>query len=368
VKQEEERDPGDTNELAHISYEEKPHLFHTAYLKHVMLLYHTDEERNAAAVDYINEGLKSDHLCVYASVSAYDSASKWHYSNLSSRIENFEENIKQGNLVIVDFKPLFEAARKGDLALVNQLKSQLETMLNVRVSEGRGDKILAFADAACILSENKEFEECIKLENWWHNTHEEWTKNSSQKNITVICPHPASVFNEETTTHAKARIAEVHSVMLEAPQRHYQQHQSAAVARPIRRVLIAEPERDIQMLYPLYLESLGLEVTIVSTSDKCLDSVFNAVDSEGFDTIILDTHLKEMSGMEVARKIKQRLPDQRILITSTIVSADEIEHLGMSKDDILQKPFHFSKLLDWIKPEKKGARAAVAMNHFPEDT
>jgi hypothetical protein len=64
-----------------------------------MLLSHGNEDRNASAYEYINEGLKNDYLCVYASVGAYDSTSKWHYSNLSSNIENFDENVKQGNLV-----------------------------------------------------------------------------------------------------------------------------------------------------------------------------------------------------------------------------------------------------------------------------
>jgi CheY-like chemotaxis protein len=194
------------------------------------------------------------------------------------------------------------------------------------------------------------------LESWWHSAHQEWVKNS--QNITVVCPHPAAVFNEETTAHAKAQIAAVHSVMLEA-QRHYcqQQHpdpQTAVVARPARRVSIAEPEGDIQMLYRLYLESRGLKVTIVSSSANCLDSVFNTLDNDGFDTIILDTHLKDISGIEVARKIKQRLPDQRIIITSTTgVHADEIEPVGLIKAyNVLQKPIYFSKLLGLIKPEK----------------
>jgi DNA-binding response OmpR family regulator len=108
--------------------------------------------------------------------------------------------------------------------------------------------------------------------------------------------------------------------------------------------LVGEPEGDIQMLYRLYLGSRGLEVTIVSTGGKCLDSVFNTVDSDGFDTIILDTYLKDISGIEVARKIKQRLPDQRIIITNTTgASAEEIEHVGVGKDDdnVLQKAISF---------------------------
>jgi hypothetical protein len=116
------------------SFMSSPHLFHPPYRKPVILLYHTDAEHNAAAVGYINEGLKSGHLCIYASVGAYDSASKWHYSNLSSKIENFDKNVKQGNLVLIDFKPFFGAARKGDPTIFNQLKSQLETMLKQRIA------------------------------------------------------------------------------------------------------------------------------------------------------------------------------------------------------------------------------------------
>jgi CheY-like chemotaxis protein len=312
-----------------------------------MLLYHSDEERSTAAIDYINEGLKTDHLCIYASVGACDSASKWCSSVLSSKIENFEENIKQGNLMIIDFKPLLDAVRRGEPTLFNQIKSQIETIMKQRIAEGRGDKILVFADAACTLSENKQFEECVKLEGWWHTAHQEWTRSS--QNITIICPHPVAVFNEgKTTAHVKAQIAAVHSVMLQARN---DKHQTATVARPTR-ILIAEPEPDIQTMYRMYLDSLGLETIIVSNANRCLESVFNTVDSKGFDLIVLDTHLKDISGIEIARKIRQRLPDQRIIITSTTASVYEMERLGISKDDILQKPFSFSKLLGFVKVRK----------------
>jgi CheY-like chemotaxis protein len=333
-----------------------PHLPNHAYRQHVMLLYDSDDERKATVIDYMNEGLKNGHLCIYASVGAYDSASKWHYSNLSSKIENFEKNVKQGNLVIIDFKPFFEAARKGDPTIFNQLKSQLETMRKQRIVEGKSDKILAFTDAACTLSENKEFEECIELESWWHSAHQEWIKRS--QNITVIHPHPAAAFDEgKATVHAKAQIAAVHSVMLEASQCNYyqEQHQQTAaaaiVARPIR-ILIAEPEEDIQLMYRTCLDLLALEVIIVPDAAKCFEHVFDSRDNKGFDIVILDTHLKDISGIIVARQIKQRLPDQRIIITTTTVPADEIEGVGVSRDDIIYKPFSSCKLLGLIKPEK----------------
>ena len=43
--------------------------------EHIMLLYSSDDERNNAAVNYINDGLKNGFQCIYASVGAYDSKS-----------------------------------------------------------------------------------------------------------------------------------------------------------------------------------------------------------------------------------------------------------------------------------------------------
>jgi CheY-like chemotaxis protein len=168
--------------------------------------------------------------------------------------------------------------------------------------------------------------------------------------VQIIPPaHPVAVFNEgKTTAHVKAQIAAAHSLMLQARN---DKHQTATVARPIR-ILIAEPEPDIQTMYRMYLDSLGLETIIVSNANRCLESVFNTVDSKGFDLIVLDTHLKDISGIEIARKIKQRLPDQRIIITSTTASVYEMERLGISKDDILQKPFSFFKLLGFVNVRK----------------
>ena len=75
-----------------------------------MLLYSSDAERNNAAASYINNGLKSGHQCIYASINAYDSKSSSNISNLSSNIDNYKENIERGELRIVDFKPYYESA------------------------------------------------------------------------------------------------------------------------------------------------------------------------------------------------------------------------------------------------------------------
>ena len=55
------------------------HLTNIPSNEHIMLLYSllysSDDERNNTAVNYINNGLKSGHKCIYASINAYDSES-----------------------------------------------------------------------------------------------------------------------------------------------------------------------------------------------------------------------------------------------------------------------------------------------------
>jgi hypothetical protein len=46
------------------------HLTNIPSNEHIMLLYSSNDERNNAAVNYINKGLNSGHQCIYASINA----------------------------------------------------------------------------------------------------------------------------------------------------------------------------------------------------------------------------------------------------------------------------------------------------------
>jgi CheY-like chemotaxis protein len=311
------------------------------YSEHVMLLYDSDDERNLAAVHYINEGLKSGQLCVYASVGAYETSSRWHTSNISSRIKDYEENVKNGNLVILDFKPFFQSAQKGDLTPFLQLRAQLEGMLERRIAEGRGDRMMVFADAACTLSENKEFDECSALESWWHSVHKEWL--GSKQNITVICPHP----NGALDTHSKEKIGRVHSLTLHLRHFRSDQHEVKRATAGLIRVLIAEPNPDMRYLYRRFMDRLGFDVTIVESGGECLDCIFNR--EAGFDVVVLDANFHDMNGTQVAREIRKRQPDQKIIVTTTSLAEDSVRE---AEDvDMITKPFSMSKLIALINPK-----------------
>jgi hypothetical protein len=220
--------------------------------EHVMLLYSTDDERNNATVNYINTGLKSRHQCIYASINANDSESSSSISNLSSKIDNYKENIENGELQIVNFKPYYESVLHGDLSPFNKLKIQWEKTQRQRKAEGKKDAKLAFADAACFLAHNKHFKECKVLEEWWHNTTTEWAQNN--RNITVVCPHPRLVLNDPLLSDTKGRLNGMHTITIDLKQSTAENQKKKE--EKTKRILIAEPEPDIQFLYSLLQNSL----------------------------------------------------------------------------------------------------------------
>lgn len=324
--------------------------------EHVMLLYDRDDERDNAAVDYINKGLKSGYLCIYASINAYDSESSSNISNLSSKIDNYKENIENGELQIVNFKPYYESALHGDLAPFKKLKIKMEKTLSQRISEGKKDAILVFADAACFLSHTKHFAECERLEQWWHNTATEWAHNN--QNITVICPHPGLVLNNPILLDIKGHLNGMHTVTIDLNQIIETQNKTG---KKTKRILIVEPEPDIRVLYSLFINQHGIslsDVNIVENGNKCLEYLFsNAVENNNnndndYDIIIVDTHLRDISGFEVVRKIHDRLPHKKVILTTTnslnnII--DILDSIGIKSENVILKPFSFSDLSSILK-------------------
>ena len=324
--------------------------------EHIMLLYSSDDERNNAAVNYINNGLKSGYHCIYASINAYDSKSSSNISNLSSNIDNYKENIERDELRIIDFKPYYKSALNVDFRPFKKLKKELEETLNYRKFEGKKDAILVFADAACFLSHNQQFEECEILEWWWNETTTEWRQNN--QNITVVCPHPGLVLNNPLFSDTKGHLNGTHTITIDLNQSTAENQK-----RKSKRILIAEPNSDIQYLYSLFTKQFGFsisDVSIVENGNKCLEILLsntaeddNDNDNDNdYDIIILDTHLPDISGFEVARKIRDRLPHKKIILTTTH-SLDNISNIidsiGIKSEDVILKPFNFSELFSILK-------------------
>ena len=129
--------------------------------------------------------------------------------------------------------------------------------------------------------------------------------------------------------------------------------------RKSKRILIAEPEPDIQFLYSLFAKQYGFsisDVNIVENGNKCLEIIFSNTredsNNNDYDIIMLDTHLHDISGFEVARKIRDRLPHKKIILTTTY-SLDNIskiiDSIGIKSEEVILKPFSYSELFSILK-------------------
>jgi len=126
-----------------------------------------------------------------------------------------------------------------------------------------------------------------------------------------------------------------------------------------KRILIAEPNSDIQFLYSLFTKEHGFSVSdvkVVQNGNKCLEIIHSSREDNNnnndYDIFIVDTHLRDISGFEVARKIRDRLPHKKIILTTTY-SLDNIssmiDSIGIKSQDVLFKPFNYSDLVSILK-------------------
>ena len=88
-------------------------------------------------------------------------------------------------------------------------------------------------------------------------------------------------------------------------------------------------------------------MSIVENGNKYLEIVLSNTEDNNnndYDIFIVDTHLPDILGFEVARKIRDRLPDKRIILITTY-SLDNMSNImdsiGIKSQDVLFKPFSF---------------------------
>ena len=132
----------------------------------------------------------------------------------------------------------------------------------------------------------------------------------------------------------------------------YKMHEENKAQRKILKYLIAESDPDLRYLYSEYLNAIGLEVTVVENGYECLENLTDHKDQLGYEIVMLDSHLTDMSGFDLAKQIREIIPDQRILFTTTYSFTqigNNLDLLKIDHDDVLLKPFGFEKLLSKIK-------------------
>lgn len=104
-----------------------------------------------------------------------------------------------------------------------------------------------------------------------------------------------------------------------------------------RRILLVDDDQDVVTVVNQVLLMLGYQVSAHTSSLEAL-SVFQA-NPLGFDVIISDCSMPEMTGIEFAAKVFSLCPDKPFILASgqNSLSVEELRQMGIR--EFVQKPY-----------------------------
>jgi len=110
----------------------------------------------------------------------------------------------------------------------------------------------------------------------------------------------------------------------------------------LRHILVAEDEAHIRLGLVTTLESEGYQVDAVADGRAALEKAR----SGGYDLIVLDVMMPELSGYDVCREIRGQDSHTPILmLTAKAEEIDKVVGLRLGADDYVTKPFGIHELL-----------------------
>jgi len=106
-------------------------------------------------------------------------------------------------------------------------------------------------------------------------------------------------------------------------------------------VLVVEDEQDIADLIAVHIRELSIDVEHSLTGEKALELAL----SHNYALIVLDVMLPGISGLDVCRQVREKKPEQAILmLTSRTSETDRVVGLELGADDYMTKPFSVREL------------------------
>jgi len=115
-----------------------------------------------------------------------------------------------------------------------------------------------------------------------------------------------------------------------------------------KRILIVDDEVDVLDFLKIYLESLGWEITIVSSTDEA----FEILESKVFFLILTDIAMPEMDGYEFINQVKERgIPSQLALMTGFGYNPKHtlVKIYKTNRYPCLFKPFNRNKVSEAVQ-------------------
>jgi len=125
------------------------------------------------------------------------------------------------------------------------------------------------------------------------------------------------------------------------------EHRGSA-PRGSERILVVDDEKVLAEMCRQILERLGYGVTAVTSSLEALELFMTRPD--GFDLVITDQTMPQMTGLQLAREMMRLRPDQRVILCSGFseqVSAEKAQAMGIKR--FVMKPLIASQIAEVVR-------------------
>jgi len=113
----------------------------------------------------------------------------------------------------------------------------------------------------------------------------------------------------------------------------------------VNRVLVVDDEEAIRDAVAYSLRAEGLEVECRADGASAVE----AVAAEDFDVVLLDVMLPDISGVEVARRVRAQSDVPILMLTARDTEADLVLGFEVGADDYVPKPFSMRELVSRVR-------------------
>lgn len=135
------------------------------------------------------------------------------------------------------------------------------------------------------------------------------------------------------------------------------------MAGALASVLVVEDELSQREIIAYNLRAEGFEVLTADSGDAAL----MAVRETPPDIILLDWMLPGVTGIEIARRLKQRVETRAIpiiMLSARSEEADKVRGLESGADDYVSKPYSVAELVARVKSHLRRTRPAAVGERF----
>lgn len=113
-----------------------------------------------------------------------------------------------------------------------------------------------------------------------------------------------------------------------------------------QRILIVDDEEDICMILSYSLQKAGYKTLIAHSAEEALENYELSIKNHEIDLILLDIMMGEMSGLEMAEKLKSKNHIPPIIFLTALSDEDTVlQGFKLGADDYISKPFRIAEVL-----------------------